>query len=79
MYIILLILAIGVLFAFQVMDYIKWRKGQMSLRRFIGSFGILIVILVPALSLPSNWTLGILVAAAIILGIATFRNKRTQD
>ena len=34
MYIILLILAIGVLFAFQVMDYIKWRKGQMSLASF---------------------------------------------
>ena len=78
MYMILLILAIGVLFAFQVMDYIKWRKGQMSLRRFIGSFGVLIVLLVPALSLPSNWTLGILVAAAIILGIANFRDKRTQ-
>ena len=78
MYIILLILAIGVLVAFQVMDYIKWRKGQISLRRFIGSFGILIVLLVPALSLPSNWTLGILVAAAIIFGIATFRNKRIQ-
>ena len=78
MYIILLILAIGVLFAFQVMDYIKWRKGQMSLRRFIGSFGILIVLLVPALSLPSNWTLGILVAAAIIFGIANFRDKRSQ-
>ena len=78
MYIILLILAIGVLVAFQVMDYIKWRKGQISLRRFIGSFGILIVLLVPALSLPSNWTLGILVAAAIIFGIANFRDKRTQ-
>ena len=78
MYIILLILAIGVLVAFQVMDYIKWRKGQISLRRFIGSFGILIVLLVPALSLPSNWTLGILVAAAIIFGIANFRDKRVQ-
>lgn len=79
MYIILLILAIGILVALQVVGYIKWRKGQISLRRFIGSFGILIVLLVPALSLPSNWTLGILVAAAIIFGIANFRDKRSQD
>ena len=77
MYMILLILAIGILVALQIIGYIKWRKGQMSLRRFIGSFGILIVLLVPALSLPSNWTLGILVAAAIIFGIANFRDKRT--
>ena len=75
---ILLILAIGVLFALQVVGYIKWRKDQISLRRFIGPLGVLIVLLVPALSLPSNWTLGILVAAVIIFGIATFRNKRTQ-
>ena len=79
MYIILLILAIGILVALQVVGYIKWRKGQISLRRFIGSFGILIVLLVPALSLPSNWSLGILVAAAIIFGIANFRDKRSQD
>lgn len=59
--------------------YKKWRKGQMSLRRFIGSFGVLIVLLVPALSLPSNWTLGILVAAVTIFGIANFRDKRSQD
>ena len=78
MYIILLILAIGVLFAYQVVGYIKWRKGQISLRRFTSSLGIFIVILVPALSLPSNWSLGILVAAAIIFGIASFRDKRTQ-
>lgn len=78
MYIILLILAIGILVALQVIGYIKWRKGQISLRRFIGPLGVFIVILVPALSLPSNWTLGILVAAAIIFGIATFRDKRTQ-
>ena len=78
MYIILLILAIGVLVALQVIGYIKWRKGQISLRRFTGPLGAFIVILVPALSFPSNWTLGILVAAAIILGIATFRNNRTQ-
>ncbi len=51
----------------------------MSLRRFIGSFGVLIVLLVPALSLPSNWTLGILVAAVTIFGIANFRDKRSQD
>ena len=75
----LLILAIGVLVALQVVGYIKWRKGQISLRRFTGPLGVFIVILVPVLSLPSNWTLGILVAAAIIFGIATFRDKRTQD
>ena len=40
---ILLILAISVLVALQVVGYIKWRKGQMSLRRFIGSLGVLIV------------------------------------
>ena len=74
----LLILAIGVLFGYQIVGYIKWRKGQISLRRFIGPLGVLIVLLVPALSLPSNWTLGILVAAVIIFGIATFRDKRTQ-
>ncbi len=78
MYMILLILAIGVLVALQVIGYIKWRKGQMPFRRFIGPLGVFIVILVPALSLPSNWTLGILVAAAIIFGIANFRDKRTQ-
>lgn len=79
MYTILLILAIGILVALQVVGYRKWRKDQMSLRRFIGSLGGLIVILVPALSsLPPNWTLGILVAAIIIFGIATFRDKRTQ-
>ena len=75
---ILLILAIGVLFAYQVVGYIKWRKGQMSFRRFIGPLGVFIVLLVPALSLPSNWTLGILVAAVIIFGITSFRDKRTQ-
>ena len=78
MYTLLLILAIGVLFTYQVIGYIKWRKGQISLRRFIGPFGVLIVLLIPASFLPSNWTLGILVAAAIIFGIATFRDKRTQ-
>lgn len=78
MYMILLILAIGILVALQVVGYIKWQKGQISLRRFIGPLGIVIVILIPALSLPSNWTLGILVAAAIIFGIASFRDKRTQ-
>ena len=74
----LLILAIGVLFALQVVGYIKWRKGQISLRRFTGPFGALIVLLMPALSLPSKWTLGILAAAAIIFEIANFRDKRTQ-
>ena len=77
MYMILLILAIGVLVVLQVVGYIKWRKGQISLRRFIGPLGVLIVLLIPALSLPSNWSLGILVAAAIIFGIATFKDKRT--
>ena len=77
MYMILLILAIGVLVALQVVGYIKWRKDQISLRRFIYPLGVLIVLLIPALSLPSNWSLGILVAAAIIFGIATFRDKRT--
>ncbi len=78
MYMILLILAIGVLVALQVVGYIKWRKGQISLHRFIGPLGVLIVLLIPALSLPSNWSLGVLVAAAIIFGIATFKDKRTQ-
>ena len=79
MYMILLILAIGILVALQVVGYIKWRKGQISLRRFTGPLGAFIVILVPAaLSFPSNWTLGILVAAAIIFGIASFKDKRTQ-
>lgn len=79
MYMILLILAIGILVALQIIGYIKWRKGQISLRRFIGPLGVFIVILVPALSLPSNWTLGILVAAVTIFGIANFRDKRSQD
>ena len=79
MYIILLILAIGVLFAYQVVGYIKWRKGQMSLRRFIGPLSGFILLLVSfALPLPPKWTLGILIAATIIFGIACFRDKRTQ-
>ena len=79
MYTLLLILAIGILIALQAVGYIKWRKGQISFHRFIGPLGAFIVLLVPALSsLPPNWTLGILVAAAIIFGIAAFRDKRTQ-
>ena len=79
MYIILLILAIGVLVALQVVGYIKWRKGQMSLRRFIGPLSGFILLLVSfALPLPPKWTLGILIAATIIFGIACFRDKRTQ-
>ena len=78
MYMILLILAIGVLVALQVIGYIKWRKGQISLRRFTGPLGVLIVLLIPTFSLPSNWSLGILIAAAIIFGIAAFGDKRTQ-
>lgn len=80
MYTLLLILAIGVLVALQVVGYIKWRKGQIPFHRFIGPLGVFIALLVPALSsLPSNWALGILVAAAIIFGIAAFRDKRAQD
>ena len=75
----LLILAIGVLFGYQIVGYIKWRKGQMSLRRFIGSLGGFILLLVCfVLPLPLKWTLGILIAATIIFGIACFRDKRTQ-
>ncbi len=75
----LLILAIGVLIAWQIVGYIKWRKGQMSLRRFTGSLGGFILLLVSfALPLPPKWTLGILIAATIIFGIACFRDKRTQ-
>ena len=80
MYTLLLILAIGVLVALQVVGYIKWRKGQIPFHRFIGPLGVFIALLVPALSsLPPNWALGILVAAAIIFGIAAFRDKRAQD
>ena len=75
----LLILAIGVLIAWQIVGYIKWRKGQMSLRRFTGSLGGFILLLVSfALPLPPKWTLGILIAATIIFGIACFKDKRTQ-
>ena len=75
----LLILAIGVLIAWQIVGYIKWRKGQMSLRRFTGSLGGFILLLVSfALPLPPKWTLGILIAATIIFGIACFGDKRTQ-
>ena len=75
----LLILAIGVLIAWQIVGYIKWRKGQMSLSRFTGSLGGFILLLVSfALPLPPKWTLGILIAATIIFGIACFRDKRTQ-
>ena len=80
MYTLLLILAIGILVALQVVGYIKWRKGQIPFHRFIGPLGVFIALLVPALSsLPPSWALGILVAAIIVLGIATFRDKRTQD
>ncbi len=75
----LLILAIGVLIAWQIVGYIKWRKGQMSLRRFTGSLGGFILLLVSfALPLSPKWTLGILIAATIIFGIACFGDKRTQ-
>ncbi len=74
----LLILAIGVLIAWQIVEYIKWRKGQMSLRRFTGSLGGFILLLVSFALLPPKWTLGILIAATIIVGIACFRDKRTQ-
>ena len=50
----------------------------MSLRRFTGSLGGFILLLISFALLPPKWTLGILIAATIIVGIACFRDKRTQ-
>ena len=75
----LTILLLGILTIAQGWEYIKWRKGVISLQSFLKKFSIVLVLLI-VLPLPWEWKVGgILPTALAFVVIAEAAKRRSVD
>lgn len=64
----LTLLGLTILFALQAVEYVKWRKGQISLTVFLRKLS-LVLLLTLVLPLPMAWKLWFFLPIAIALGV----------